>query len=135
MAHIVIVFERDPFIEFETKAELLPQHLIDRLCRLTNDARMQVRRRLDASAAQGRHKRPFVQRLAVAGTEAYLPEELDRATDVAVGIVTAPVWGFGSDPSIEVSVHVYRESVPVADVRALATRVAAIRERLVASTA
>ena len=78
--------------------------------------------------------RQLVQRLAIAGTEAYLPEDLDRADEVAVGIVTAPVWGFGSDPSIEVSVHVYRESVPVAEVRALATRVAAIRERLVAAS-
>jgi DNA-binding IclR family transcriptional regulator len=77
--------------------------------------------------------RQLVQRLAFAGTEAYLPEELDAVDRVAVGLITAPVWGLGGDPSIEVSVHVYREALPVAEVRALAARVAAIREEVVAS--
>jgi hypothetical protein len=70
--------------------------------------------------------RQLVQRLAFAGTEAYLPEELARADRVSVGLVTAPVWGFGADPSIEISLHVYREGVPAEEVRALAARVAAV---------
>jgi DNA-binding IclR family transcriptional regulator len=76
--------------------------------------------------------RQLVQRLAFAGTEAYLPDDLAAVERVAVGLVTAPVWGLGSEPSIEVSVHVYRDDLPVAEVRALAERVAAIRERLAA---
>jgi DNA-binding IclR family transcriptional regulator len=77
--------------------------------------------------------RQLVQRLAFAGTEAYLPEELDAVDRVAVGLVTAPVWGFGGDPSIEVSVHVYRDDVPVTDVRVLTARLAGIRDQLLAS--
>jgi DNA-binding IclR family transcriptional regulator len=72
----------------------------------------------------------LVQRLAFAGTEAYLPDELAGDERVAIGLVTAPVWGFGADPSIEVSVHVYRDAVPAAEVRALAARVAAIRDEV-----
>jgi DNA-binding IclR family transcriptional regulator len=69
----------------------------------------------------------LVQRLAFAGTEAYLPEELDAEDRLAVGLITAPVWGFGADPSIEISVHVYRDAMPAPEARALARRVAQVR--------
>jgi hypothetical protein len=49
---------------------------------------------------------------------------------VAVGLVTAPVWGFGTDPSIEISAHVYREAMPADEVMALARRLAGIRDEV-----
>lgn len=69
----------------------------------------------------------LVQRLAFAGTEAYLPEELAGKRRVSVGLITAPVWGVGADPSVEVSLHVFKEALPAAEVRQLAERVAAVR--------
>ena len=72
------------------------------------------------------------QRLAFAGTEPFLPEELDAEDPLAVGLITAPVWGLGADPSIEISLHVYREAMPRAAVKALAERVAQIRTEVAA---
>jgi DNA-binding IclR family transcriptional regulator len=69
----------------------------------------------------------LVQRLAFAGTEAYLPEELTGKRRVSVGLITASVWNVGADPSIEVALHVFQESMPVAEVRRLAERVASVR--------
>jgi DNA-binding IclR family transcriptional regulator len=74
--------------------------------------------------------RQLVQRLTFSGTEAYLPEEIADARRLAVGLVTAPVWGLGADPSIEISVHVYRDAMPVDEVLALARRVAGIRDEV-----
>ena len=71
--------------------------------------------------------RQLVQRLTFSGTEAYLPEEIADVRRVAVGLVTAPVWGLGADPSIEISVHVYREAMPVEEVLALGRRLDGIR--------
>jgi DNA-binding IclR family transcriptional regulator len=76
--------------------------------------------------------RQLVQRLAYAGTEAYLPEDLAAADRLAVGLVTAPVWGLGAEPSIEISVQVYREAVPTDEVRALLARVAQVRAEVAA---
>ena len=69
----------------------------------------------------------LVQRLALTGTEAYLPEELTGDGRVAVGLVTASVWGVGTDPSIEIGLHVFKEALPAAEARRLAERVAAVR--------
>jgi DNA-binding IclR family transcriptional regulator len=69
----------------------------------------------------------LVRRLAVAGTEAYLPDELAGKRRLGVGLITASVWGVGADPSIEVSLHVFKEALPAAEVRRLAERVAAVR--------
>lgn len=79
--------------------------------------------------------RLLVQNLVISGTEGYVPSELRGRGRVRVGLVTAPVWGRVSEPSIEISVHVYDDAMAAPALRALGRRAAEVEAVVGAATA